>query len=396
MIEKERIRQQKLFEATASAKAQTSLAQKGQNQFVIASTQGDLGDEVQRQLFDTFVDNEKVEALRATEGSNGAKLSPEAKARLEISLGEISSALKSRAAKSHLMAMQQTGIDILSRSLNAAANLAGRDPSTLEVQLEQFEAVVDEFSGAFSTNLERDLRTKGREQIIESGLLGTVNLGFADGARQRLASGEFDKDLTPAAVKRINAQIDRKEREGLQVERAKVADLVKADPASIAATGVPVEGLSEDRVHAAAGGGKPGEFAVQQFREARQRAATAHQVQQDFRSATPDQMSAIAAAAAPSPGDPNFNDKAQTARVVEAERDRQLKLRQDDPATAVMGIPQVAAGFDAISGSLQDPDFAPTAEFVAALRQRFAVQKQIGVTQPRLLTRAEVGFLGSD
>lgn len=71
-------------------------------------------------------------------------------------------------------------------------------------------------------------------------------------------------------------------------------------------------------------------------------------------------------------------------------------MRASDPAMAAMQLPAIGAAFEPVSGeNTADPNVNPGAERLAALKLRFSVQTQMGVTQPRLLTRAEAGRLAA-
>ena len=191
-------RQQKLVDATESGKRRSQFSRHAGDQLTRAVTEGDFTQEVERDLYTTFLDNLKVESLRGLEGGEAQKISPDARARLETSLDDMSSIFRSRAAKLHLNAVQQLGIDQLAVSRNAGANRVHVDPDSLEAELDLLEMSVAEFSGSFIANQERDALSKGREAYIESAVLGLVKQGRAEEAQALLQNEEIAGHLDEA------------------------------------------------------------------------------------------------------------------------------------------------------------------------------------------------------
>lgn len=211
-------------------------------------------------------------------------------------------------------------------------------------------------------------------------------------ARERLEllkSGTGVATFLPTDVRvdlrrRAEAEIN----EGNQIARARLEDLKRGDLASRAATGQGAADDIEDRIRATATSPERAEFDVEQYRQQKRAAETVHEASVGLRGVPLSEGNAIVAQFRPQAGDPNFDDKAKLFGVIQQEWQRQIKLREVDPATAAMQLPQVQALFATLQDEQTgDPDFDPSAEFVSGLSQRMEVQRQMGIVEPRLLQR---------
>src|SRR5690606_33908703 len=154
--------------------------------------------------------------------------------------------------------------------------------------------------------------------VIQSAVSGYVKSDRYAEAEKLVASGAFDADLGPEALRTINADIHR----GKTVARTEIRELANDHLASLSATGPGVPGLSERAAKIL----EPKDLADFKARETAARQAHALGVQ--FRFATPEQMAQGLALSAPKAGSPRFADEQRTHEALVRRAEQVLRDRQ--------------------------------------------------------------------
>jgi hypothetical protein len=201
----------------------------------------------------------------------------------------------------------------------------------------------------------------------------------------RLAAGEFDgifeapardqllgEARTAARVKGAQASAAaRAKRRGLEIDMAGyLEDLAES-------------GAGDEAVAARAGAELP-EFQHAAFQAAGNQARERFATRAEYAFMTEDEIEADIAQQAPG-GGPRDTDERNAAHAIRRETaDEILAARAEDPAGWAMRDDDVATAFAAAQENPDDPTLARK-----AIQQRLALQREMGIEQPRLLSEAE-------
>lgn len=352
-------RQQKEQDAINITKADLELKKTGMEEFQRLQSEADTTNPEFVKNYSDWIQKERERITAAL--STG--VSDYAKKQLDLKLEQQSISFTHAAGTLHLAAAQAKSHDLIQQQGNVAAAQASRDPDSLPIILEDANKNVEQFVGTMSPNAYRDALSKTRQNVIQSAVSGLVKNDRYGDAEKLIGTGEYDKDLGPAAVREINADIHR----GKQAAKMEIRDVTNDHLASLSATGVGVPGLS-DRAQKIL---DPKDFA--NFKAAEGTAKHVFNVSQTMTFATPQQIDQQLKSLEPRPGSTHFADEERAYNGVAQQANRIMKARHDDPVGFAMQDPKVA---DAFKKAGDDPTQLPM-----AVNRVLAAQENMGIPE---------------
>jgi hypothetical protein len=195
-----------------------------------------------------------------------------------------------------------------------------------------------------------------------------------------LPSRKLEIALPPERVRAIQSrltaeirELERDQRERLVLERAEVADLIRADISSRAETGIGIRGLDDRRVAAALG---PARF--QNYVASREAANAAFATVAGLKTAPMAEGTRAVEALRPQGGDPDFDTKQAAYAQVQHRWNQMLLARSKDPVQYTVTMSENVR--EAFARSHQE-----------GMRASLAMQEQMGIPefQRRVLTETQ-------
>lgn len=361
-------RQQRQYDANETSKAELDLKEWGPQELRRLTVE----DDPTRPDFMKSYDDSIKERNKAILSGLNEKVSPDARERLSISLEAQRVSMRDAAGQVQLVATQKKSVDLLAKETNIWSAQASRDPDSLPFILEDVKRKHATFAGTMTADMERDQLTKSTQAAVQSAVSGYVKMDRYAEAEKLMASGQYDADLGPEAIRHINADIHR----GKTSARMEIREVANDHLASLSATGIGVPGLSEKATKVL----DPKD--LQDFKAREATARNVFKLSGQMKFATPAEMAAGLTAIAPKPGSTRFADEQQIHAGLTRQAQQMLKARTEDPMGYSMQAPEVAEAFKQAG---ENPALLPF-----AIQKSLALQEQMGIPseERRVLTKS--------
>jgi hypothetical protein len=352
-------RQQKQFDATATAEAQLAFERVGMEEFRRLQVEDDPSRPDFEKSYSEFLSQRQSEMLQKLPEN----VSSAARDLLRLKIMQSAQGMADSAGRLSLQAGQKRSLAAIDGIVNKYSAQASRDPDFLDTLLTHVNDDLGAFRDTMTPEAERAAMSAARQRIVRSAVSGYVTADRYKDAEAIIASGKFDEDLGAETLAAINADIKR----GKAAAKAEIRDMATDHFASLSATGVGITGLSQ-RAASILDGKDLADF------RAREAAANrVFKVSEGFKFATPQEIEAGLASVAPKPGSTRF---AEEQRIHDAMTNRAaqiLKARREDPAGYAMLDPTVSKAFE---GAGKDPARLPF-----AVQKSLALQEQMGIPE---------------